>query len=46
MTFGKPRPLRIDEIKDIVQRFAFAAKTLYDVSRPARILCKQLTCLM
>jgi 2,4-dienoyl-CoA reductase-like NADH-dependent reductase (Old Yellow Enzyme family) len=30
MAFGKPRPLTITEIKDIVQRFAFAAKTLYD----------------
>jgi 2,4-dienoyl-CoA reductase-like NADH-dependent reductase (Old Yellow Enzyme family) len=31
MTFHKPRPLTVDEIKDVVQRFAFAAKTLYDV---------------
>jgi 2,4-dienoyl-CoA reductase-like NADH-dependent reductase (Old Yellow Enzyme family) len=30
MSFGKPRPLSIAEIKDVVQRFAFAAKTLYD----------------
>jgi hypothetical protein len=31
MTFGKPRPLTIPEIKDVVDRFAFAAKVLYDV---------------
>jgi 2,4-dienoyl-CoA reductase-like NADH-dependent reductase (Old Yellow Enzyme family) len=30
MTFGKPRPLTVDEIQDIVKRFAFAARTLYD----------------
>jgi 2,4-dienoyl-CoA reductase-like NADH-dependent reductase (Old Yellow Enzyme family) len=29
--FHKPRPLTVEEIKDVVQRFAFAAKTLYDV---------------
>lgn len=32
MTFGKPRPLTINEIEDIVNRFAFAAKVLRDVS--------------
>lgn len=31
MVFGKPRPLTRDEIKDVVDRFAFAAKALYDV---------------
>jgi hypothetical protein len=36
MTFHKPRPLTVDEIKDVVQRFAFAAKTLYDVCVLAR----------
>jgi 2,4-dienoyl-CoA reductase-like NADH-dependent reductase (Old Yellow Enzyme family) len=35
MTFGKPRPLTVGEIRDIVERFAFAAKTLYDVRRGA-----------
>jgi 2,4-dienoyl-CoA reductase-like NADH-dependent reductase (Old Yellow Enzyme family) len=30
MTFGKPRPLTLEEIKDLVDRFAFAAKALYD----------------
>jgi hypothetical protein len=30
MTFGKPRPLTIPEIKDVVNHFAAAAKTLYD----------------
>jgi 2,4-dienoyl-CoA reductase-like NADH-dependent reductase (Old Yellow Enzyme family) len=30
MTFGKPRPLTIDEIKDIVKRYGFAAKVLYE----------------
>jgi hypothetical protein len=37
MTFGKPRPLTLDEVRDVVQRFAFAAKTLYDVSRPLTV---------
>lgn len=32
MTFGKPRPLTTDEIDDVVNRFAFAAKALRDVS--------------
>lgn len=30
MTFGKPRPLTVDEIHDIVRRFGFAAKVLYE----------------
>jgi len=30
MVFGKPRPLTTDEINDVVHRFAFAAKALYD----------------
>lgn len=30
MEFAKPRPATIDEIHDIVKRFGFAAKTLYD----------------
>lgn len=32
MTFGKPRPLTIAEVEDVVNRFAFAAKALHDVS--------------
>lgn len=32
MTFGKPRPLTISEVEDVVNRFAYAAKVLYDVS--------------
>jgi hypothetical protein len=31
MKFGKPRPLTTDEVRDVVERFAFAAKALYDV---------------
>lgn len=30
MTFGKPRPLTVDEIHDIARRFGFAAKVLYE----------------
>ncbi|KAM0750961.1 FMN-linked oxidoreductase [Meredithblackwellia eburnea MCA 4105] len=30
MTFNKPRPMTIDEIEDLIDRFAFAAKVLYD----------------
>ncbi|PWN51352.1 FMN-linked oxidoreductase [Violaceomyces palustris] len=30
MKFGKPRPLTVEEIKDIVKRFAFAAEVLYE----------------
>ncbi|PWZ03031.1 FMN-linked oxidoreductase [Testicularia cyperi] len=30
MTFGKPRPLTVDEIHDIARRFAFAAKVLHE----------------
>ena len=32
MGFGVPRPLTVDEIHDVVNRFAYAAKVLYDVS--------------
>lgn len=31
LTFSKPRPLTLDEIADVVKRFAFAAQTLYNV---------------
>jgi hypothetical protein len=30
LTFGKPRPLTLEEIEDVVARFAYAAKVLYD----------------
>ncbi|ETS63254.1 hypothetical protein PaG_01529 [Moesziomyces aphidis] len=30
MSFGKPRPLTVDEIHDIARRFGFAAKVLYE----------------
>jgi 2,4-dienoyl-CoA reductase-like NADH-dependent reductase (Old Yellow Enzyme family) len=30
MTFGKPRPLTINEIKELVKAFAYAAKVLYE----------------
>jgi 2,4-dienoyl-CoA reductase-like NADH-dependent reductase (Old Yellow Enzyme family) len=30
MTFGKPHPFTVDGIHDLIKRFAFAAKTLYD----------------
>lgn len=30
MNFGKPRPMTIEEVKELPGRFAFAAKTLYD----------------
>jgi 2,4-dienoyl-CoA reductase-like NADH-dependent reductase (Old Yellow Enzyme family) len=30
MHFGKPRPLTVDEIHDVVRRFAYAAKVLYN----------------
>jgi hypothetical protein len=29
MTFAKPRPLTLEEIDDLVDRWAFAAETLY-----------------
>ena len=30
MEFGKPRPMILEEIKDLQDRFAYAAKVLYD----------------
>lgn len=30
MTFNQPRPMTVDEIHDLVSRFGFAAKVLYD----------------
>jgi 2,4-dienoyl-CoA reductase-like NADH-dependent reductase (Old Yellow Enzyme family) len=30
MSFGKPRPLTIEEIQDIIKRFAHAAQVLYN----------------
>lgn len=29
-TFNKPRPMTLDEIADLIDRFAYAAKVLYD----------------
>lgn len=42
MTFAKPRPLLIEEIADLVDSFAHAAKVLYDAGADGAQLVRSL----